>query len=59
MRGLHVIGPASAFSFGPVARFVYGAQHPARRLAAHFATEAPRSAPLARPEPLPDAAGHA
>jgi thioredoxin reductase len=40
--GLHVIGPASAQSFGPVARFVYGAFHPARRLADRFAREQAR-----------------
>jgi hypothetical protein len=38
--GLHVIGPASADSFGPVARFVFGAIHPARRLARRFAADA-------------------
>jgi hypothetical protein len=31
--GLHFIGPASASSFGPVCRFVFGARHPARHLA--------------------------
>lgn len=31
--GLYFIGPASANSFGPVARFVFGAYHPSRRLA--------------------------
>jgi hypothetical protein len=35
--GLYVIGPASALSFGPVARFVYGSAHPARVLARRFA----------------------
>jgi len=30
--GLHIVGPASAFSFGPVCRFVFGAIHPARAL---------------------------
>lgn len=40
VSGLHVIGPASADSFGPVARFVYGAQYPARRLARLFAADA-------------------
>jgi thioredoxin reductase len=42
--GLYVIGPASAQSFGPVARFVYGAFHPARRLAHRFARESARQA---------------
>ena len=31
--GLHIIGPAAAFSFGPVSRFVFGAIHPARAIA--------------------------
>jgi pyruvate/2-oxoglutarate dehydrogenase complex dihydrolipoamide dehydrogenase (E3) component len=31
--GLHFIGPAAASSFGPVARFIFGAAHPAHRLA--------------------------
>jgi thioredoxin reductase len=35
--GLFVVGFASGYSFGPVARFVYGAMHPARHLAKHFA----------------------
>ena len=30
--GLHFIGPATANSFGPVARFAFGAIHPAERL---------------------------
>ena len=45
--GLHFIGPASANSFGPVARFVFGALHPARRLARHLSrSRYPRSASL-------------
>jgi cation diffusion facilitator CzcD-associated flavoprotein CzcO len=35
--GLHVIGPASAMSFGPLFRFVVGADHSARTLARYFA----------------------
>jgi hypothetical protein len=35
--GLHMIGPASAMSFGPLFRFVVGAEHSARTLARHFA----------------------
>jgi hypothetical protein len=31
---LQIVGPAAASSFGPVCRFVYGTQHPARHLAA-------------------------
>jgi cation diffusion facilitator CzcD-associated flavoprotein CzcO len=42
--GLHFIGPASANSFGPVSRFVYGAYHPARHLASHLAAVLPRRA---------------
>ena len=34
--GLYVIGPAAASSFGPVARFVFGAKYPARALAKHL-----------------------
>lgn len=34
--GLYFIGPASANSFGPVARFVCGAIHPARRITQHL-----------------------
>ncbi|MFP3560290.1 NAD(P)/FAD-dependent oxidoreductase, partial [Paraburkholderia sp. SIMBA_049] len=35
VRGLYVIGPASAQSFGPVMRFVYGAKHAAPHVALH------------------------
>lgn len=34
--GLHIVGPASAMSFGPLFRFVVGAEHSARTLARHF-----------------------
>ncbi|MCX4173964.1 MULTISPECIES: NAD(P)-binding domain-containing protein [Paraburkholderia] len=37
VRGLYVIGPASAHSFGPVMRFVYGARHAAPGVARHIA----------------------
>ncbi|MFL9990348.1 NAD(P)-binding domain-containing protein [Paraburkholderia sediminicola] len=37
VRGLYVIGPASAHSFGPVMRFVYGARHAAPSVARHIA----------------------
>jgi hypothetical protein len=47
--GLHFIGPASAASFGPVARFVYGAVYPSRRLARRLSRRTRRSAP---PEPV-------
>jgi thioredoxin reductase len=35
--GLYFAGPATANSFGPVARFAYGAIHPARAITAHIA----------------------
>lgn len=35
--GLHIIGPASMHSFGPVARFVYGDRYTAVRIAKYFA----------------------
>lgn len=34
--GLYFVGPASAYAFGAAMRFVYGAMHPARRLARHL-----------------------
>ena len=52
MPGLHVIGPASADSFGPVSRFVFGAIYPARRLAARFAAERARVMVRPRIEPV-------
>ena len=57
--GLHVIGPASADSFGPVARFVFGAIHPARRLARRFAADATGRARVLPSEPPLAAAGQA
>jgi hypothetical protein len=47
--GLYFIGPASANSFGPVSRFVYGTYHPARHLAQHLAASLPRHAPVFAP----------
>jgi thioredoxin reductase len=45
--GLHFVGPASANSFGPVARFVFGAIHPAQRLARYLSrSRYPRSTSL-------------
>jgi cation diffusion facilitator CzcD-associated flavoprotein CzcO len=35
--GLYIIGPAAAYSFGPMFRFVLGARYTARRLAGHLA----------------------
>jgi len=43
--GLYVIGPATANSFGPVARFVFGAIHPARRISLHLDSRAAARAP--------------
>jgi len=40
--GLYFIGLASAYSFGPAMRFVYGAGYTARRLAQHFTKVARR-----------------
>jgi hypothetical protein len=40
--GLYVVGPAAAFSFGPVLRFVFGARFTARRLARHLAASTMR-----------------
>jgi cation diffusion facilitator CzcD-associated flavoprotein CzcO len=57
--GLHIIGPASADSFGPVARFVFGANHPARRLARRFATDAARRPDSPKCEPVLAAAERA
>ena len=37
VRGLYMIGPASAMSFGPLFRFVIGAEYTVRVLAAHLA----------------------
>ncbi len=36
MRGLYVIGPASAHSFGPAMRFIYGSKYAAPRVARHI-----------------------
>lgn len=57
--GLHVIGPATADSFGPVARFVFGAIHPARRLARRFAADAARRPAVLSREPSLVAANRA
>ena len=44
LRGLYVIGPASAHSFGPVMRFIYGAKHAAPRVAWHIGNSLSASA---------------
>jgi hypothetical protein len=46
LPGLHFVGPASAESFGPVNRFIFGARHPARHLAHYFPTVLGRRIPL-------------
>ncbi len=38
--GLHFIGPTSAMSFGPLFRFVVGAEYTARVVSAHLAARA-------------------
>jgi FAD-dependent urate hydroxylase len=38
--GLHFIGPASAMSFGPLFRFVVGAEYTVRIVSAHLASQA-------------------
>ena len=40
VSGLHFIGPASAMSFGPLFRFVVGAEYSARVVSAHLAARA-------------------
>ncbi|HVP62926.1 MAG TPA: NAD(P)-binding domain-containing protein [Myxococcaceae bacterium] len=42
--GLHVIGPASAMSFGPLFRFVVGAEYTAETITAHLASTGVRAA---------------
>ncbi len=49
--GLHFIGPSVAPTFGPVMRFVYGAEHAAQGLAPRLAAWSRRSAPAGRAEP--------
>jgi cation diffusion facilitator CzcD-associated flavoprotein CzcO len=53
VAGLHFVGAASAQSFGPVMRFVYGAKHAAAFLTAHLGKTRPR------PSAQFDAARHA
>jgi thioredoxin reductase len=57
VRGLYFVGPASANSFGPVARFAFGARFTAKRLARHL--HRGRVVEAARPDrssaALPDA----
>ncbi|MGB9365161.1 MAG: NAD(P)-binding domain-containing protein [Xanthobacteraceae bacterium] len=47
--GLHFVGLASAQSFGPVMRFVYGAKHAATIMTHHVAAARPARVALPRP----------
>jgi thioredoxin reductase len=46
--GLYIVGPAAAFSFGPVLRFVYGAKPTVPRVARRLARQAPRKSSFGR-----------
>lgn len=48
--GLFTIGVLAANNFGPLLRFVYGAGFACRRLTAHLASTAPRTAVREKPE---------
>jgi cation diffusion facilitator CzcD-associated flavoprotein CzcO len=45
VRGLHFMGLASALSFGPVMRFIYGTKHAAKAISAHVRQAETRPAP--------------
>ena len=47
VQGLYFIGQVAAQTFGPVMRFVYGADFTSRRLARHLRSEQPRPQPWA------------
>jgi thioredoxin reductase len=47
--GLYIVGPAAAFSFGPMFRFVLGARFTARRLARHLAVTSASRPMMPRP----------
>jgi NADPH-dependent 2,4-dienoyl-CoA reductase/sulfur reductase-like enzyme len=53
VKGLYFIGPASAFSFGPLLRFVAGAAYAAPALARHIARNATRIADRRMPRAHP------
>jgi hypothetical protein len=59
--GLYVVGPASAHSFGPVMRFVYGTKHASPCVAKHIAdslkADARQSAWSSANAPLPERTG--
>jgi hypothetical protein len=46
--GLHFVGAASANSFGPVARFAFGAIHPSRRLTRDLSTSRSTAVPKSK-----------
>lgn len=49
--GLYFMGPASAASFGPVSRFVFGAAYPAKLLARHLSASLGRRSTQATKSP--------
>ena len=52
VRGLYFVGPSAAFSFGPLFRFVAGAEYAAPSLARHLAwSSGPLTAAWRRPRP--------
>jgi thioredoxin reductase len=46
--GLYFVGAASAQSFGPVMRFMFGAKHASRMIAQHIAAQSKTAAAIAR-----------
>lgn len=57
VRGLYFVGPAAAFSFGPLFRFVAGAEYAAPSLARHLAWTCGATGPAwRRPQPTARAA---
>jgi FAD-dependent urate hydroxylase len=56
--GLYFVGIASALSFGPVMRFVYGAKYAAAILTAHMRTVARPASPAVTIAAVPAAAPH-
>lgn len=56
-RGLYVVGPATAYSFGPAMRFVYGAKYAAPRVARHIGKSLPKDAKKERGVPRPGSSG--
>jgi FAD-dependent urate hydroxylase len=50
--GLHFVGSSSAMSFGPLFRFVIGADYTARRVSSHLASRVPSHLPVPSHAPL-------